>query len=177
MDYKYIEQLLDRYWECHTTVEEEQILRTFFSQKGVPAHLARFAPLFALQVEAGKDVLPEDFDRRVEALVEAREGRPAGRVRVEARAITFGSRLMPLFKAAAVIALFLAVGGAMERSMMHNSDVPHATQPAAAGTYVRSGQVAAIVGSATQRSEAAITAQADSLHAPRLTPEQATATE
>ena len=38
MDYKYIEQLLERYWNCDTTLEEEQILRTFFSQKEVPAN-------------------------------------------------------------------------------------------------------------------------------------------
>ena len=32
MDYKYIEQLLERYWACETTLEEEQILRAFFLQ-------------------------------------------------------------------------------------------------------------------------------------------------
>ena len=31
MDYKYINQLLDRYWKCETSLEEEEILRTFFS--------------------------------------------------------------------------------------------------------------------------------------------------
>ena len=30
MDYKYIEQLLERYWNCETSLEEEQILRAFF---------------------------------------------------------------------------------------------------------------------------------------------------
>ena len=30
MDYKYIEQLLERYWEGETTLQEEAILRTFF---------------------------------------------------------------------------------------------------------------------------------------------------
>ena len=38
MDYKYIEQLLERYWNCETSVEEEQILRIFFQQKELPAH-------------------------------------------------------------------------------------------------------------------------------------------
>ena len=33
MDYKYIEQLLERYWNCETSAEEEQILRIFFQQK------------------------------------------------------------------------------------------------------------------------------------------------
>lgn len=49
MDYKYIEQLLERYWNCETSLEEEQILRSFFRQKEVPAHLLRYKQLFAYQ--------------------------------------------------------------------------------------------------------------------------------
>jgi len=37
MDYKYIEQLLERYWRCETSLQEEEILRLFFSQEEVPA--------------------------------------------------------------------------------------------------------------------------------------------
>ena len=48
MDYKYIEQLLERYWNCETSLEEEQILRSFFRQKEVPAHLLRYKQLFVL---------------------------------------------------------------------------------------------------------------------------------
>ena len=29
MDYKYIEQLLERYWQGETTLQEENILRSF----------------------------------------------------------------------------------------------------------------------------------------------------
>ena len=36
MDYKYINQLLERYWAAETTLEEEKILRTFFSQTDIP---------------------------------------------------------------------------------------------------------------------------------------------
>ena len=32
MDYKYIEQLLERYWQGETSLQEEAILRSFFSQ-------------------------------------------------------------------------------------------------------------------------------------------------
>lgn len=46
MDYKYIEQLLERYWECETSEAEESILRTFFSQKDIPAELKRYEALF-----------------------------------------------------------------------------------------------------------------------------------
>ena len=49
MDYKYIEQLLERYWNCETSLEEEQILRSFFHQKEIPAHLLRYKAMFAYQ--------------------------------------------------------------------------------------------------------------------------------
>ena len=42
MDYKYIKQLLEHYWVCETSLEEEEILRTFFSQKELPAELEKY---------------------------------------------------------------------------------------------------------------------------------------
>ena len=37
MDYKYISQLLERYWNAETTLQEEEILKAFFQQDNVPA--------------------------------------------------------------------------------------------------------------------------------------------
>ena len=51
MDYKYINQLLNKYWEGATTLEEENILRSFFSQKDVPGSLIQFRPLFVYEQE------------------------------------------------------------------------------------------------------------------------------
>ena len=51
MDYKYIEQLLERYWECQTTLEEEAILRAFFAQDNVPVQLLPYRQLFMAQSE------------------------------------------------------------------------------------------------------------------------------
>ena len=36
MNYKYIDQLLERYWNCETSIQEEQILRAFFQQEEIP---------------------------------------------------------------------------------------------------------------------------------------------
>ena len=47
MDYKYIEQLLERYWDCNTTTQEEQILHAFFSQEDIPESLAQYREVFA----------------------------------------------------------------------------------------------------------------------------------
>jgi hypothetical protein len=54
MDYKYIEQLLERYWECETTLQEEAILRAFFSQPEmpeVPEDIRKYRALFVCETQ------------------------------------------------------------------------------------------------------------------------------
>lgn len=109
MDYKYIEQLMERYWNCETSLEEEQILRSFFRQKEIPAHLLRYKALFAYQ-EAEKEIgLGDDFDAKVLAQVE----RPI----VKVQRLTVRARFMPLFKAAAMVAVLFVMGTVVQRSM------------------------------------------------------------
>ncbi len=109
MDYKYIEQLLERYWNCETSLQEEEILRTFFSQKDVPVCLLKYKDLFCYeQSETKTDVLDDDFDARMMALVEE-EPKP-----VKVRKMKFTQSLMPLFKAAAIVAIFLTLGNAAQ---------------------------------------------------------------
>ena len=69
MDYKYIEQLLERYWACETTLQEEQILRTFFQQEDVPAHLMAYKAVFDVQQEQAEPTLGEDFDAKMMELL------------------------------------------------------------------------------------------------------------
>ena len=103
MDYKYIEQLLERYWRCETTLQEEEILRSFFSQEDVPVALLAYRDLFVAQ----REVLDESFDERMLAMVD--EQKP-----VKPIVITMRQRLMPLFKAAAVVAIILTLGNAAQ---------------------------------------------------------------
>ena len=63
MDYKYIEQLLERYWAAETSFEEESILRTFFSQMNIPAEMEHLRPLFT--DNAVGQTLGDDFDARI----------------------------------------------------------------------------------------------------------------
>ena len=108
MDYKYIEQLLERYWRCETTLQEEEILRSFFSQEDVPVVLLAYRDLFVAQREETKqEVLDESFDERMLAMVD--EQKP-----VKPIVITMRQRLMPLFKAAAVVAIILTLGNAAQ---------------------------------------------------------------
>lgn len=106
MDYKYIEQLLERYWNCETSIEEEQILRTFFRQKEIPAHLLRYQPLFAYQEKEHEVGLGNDFDERVLAKI--------GATTVKATRLTLKARLMPLFKAAAMLVMLFTIAGTMK---------------------------------------------------------------
>ena len=109
MDYKYIEQLLEKYWDCQTSIEEEQILKYFFRQKVIPAHLLQYKAVFAC-LEKEQDLkLGDDFDERILAEIE----RPV----VKARRLTLRSRFMPLFKAAAVMILLFTIGGVVKQSM------------------------------------------------------------
>lgn len=122
MDYKYIEQLLERYWNCDTTLEEEAILRAFFSQGDIPAGLAKYKPLFACEAASvAEDTLGEDFDERVMAAIDEP-------VVVKAKSVPFRQRLAPLFKAAAVVAIILTLGNASQMAFNdRESAAPDAT--------------------------------------------------
>lgn len=110
MDYKYIEQLVERYWQAETSIEEEEILRAFFNQKDVPAHLAKYRTIFTYQQrEKSDDCLGEDFDARILSMIG--DEKP-----VKAKLIPFTKRLMPLFKAAAVVAIIVTLGNAAQHS-------------------------------------------------------------
>lgn len=100
MDYKYIEQLLGRYWTCETTLEEEAILHAFFAQQHLPAHLAKYRDFFVALSETAQPTLGENFDERMCKMVE--ESQP---VKVRARRISLSRRLMPLYRAVAVVAV------------------------------------------------------------------------
>ena len=109
MDYKYIEQLLERYFEAQTTLHEEQILRAFFAQEyeEIPSQLRSYKCLFdALQPECG---LPEDFGEHMLQLTE-------DSVMVKARVISMADRLRPLLKAVAIVAVVLTLSNALNQS-------------------------------------------------------------
>ena len=71
MDYKYINQLLDRYWKAETSLEEEEILRAFFSQDELPAELKPYQALFSYEMGEAKQEAPgDDFDQKMMALID-----------------------------------------------------------------------------------------------------------
>ena len=112
MDYKYIEQLLERYWQGETPLQEEAILRNFFSQPDIPESLRKFQALFTLEKE---ETLGDDFDERILGMIEEEP---------KAKIVTLTSRLMPLFKAAAIVAIILTLGNAAQAPWNYGWDDP-----------------------------------------------------
>lgn len=112
MDYKYIEQLIEHYWLCETSLEEEAILRTFFSQENVPAHLLAYRKLFGSTKVLHEAKLSRDFETKILAKIEAEDVEK----HVTARKITWVHRLMPLYKAVACVAILLTLGNAAQTS-------------------------------------------------------------
>lgn len=117
MDYKYIQQLVDSYFACRTTAEEEKILREFFSQQDVPAGLLRYKALFDFQTQARQVRLGSDFDRRVMARV-------ADSATVRARRVSVVRRLRPLYRAAASVAIVMLLGTAAQHSFRPRQQAP-----------------------------------------------------
>lgn len=112
MDYKNIEQLLKRYWQCETSVEEEGQLREFFSSEEVPTHLLPYKSLFVYQKQQHEIKLSDDFDTRILEKIEP--------VVFKAKHITFISRFNPLFRAAVVVALFLMLGNVAQKTIFQD---------------------------------------------------------
>lgn len=119
MDYKYIEQLMERYFQCETTLQEEQILRAFFAQneQELPQQLRRYQPLFAAIQPT--DELGDGFDQRLLALTTETEEQP---VIVKARIVSLNQRLRPLFRAAAIVAIVLTLGNAMNITLQQGNE-------------------------------------------------------
>jgi isocitrate dehydrogenase len=115
MDYKYIEQLMERYWNAETTLEEERVLRAFFSQQDIPADMEPWRGLFA--DDACGQTLGDDFDDRIMQMIGEEQGAKQAALDTPAtttRRVSITERLMPLFRAAAVVAIIISVGGALQ---------------------------------------------------------------
>ena len=118
MDYKEIEQLLERYWQGDTSLNEEQTLRQFFLSNQVPAHLERYRALFAYQQMAQTEGTSEDFEAKLMARIETEA--PV----VQIRSVSWMTRLKPLWNAAAAVALLLMMGNAIEHSFHREMALP-----------------------------------------------------
>jgi hypothetical protein len=65
MDSKEVGQLLEKYWNCETSLEEEQVLRSYFNGPDVPDQLKDAAQLFRFFENERQRALTSDFDHDV----------------------------------------------------------------------------------------------------------------
>ena len=133
MDYKYIEQLLERYWECQTTLEEEAILRTFFRQEDVPASLLPYRQLFIEEDKMASEHLSKDFQDKMLRLVGEEDSLLGGRLEggyCKARRLTVVRRLRPFYRAAGLVAILLTIGNAAYQSFTDEEDTASTQQMA-----------------------------------------------
>lgn len=66
MDSKKIEELLNKYWNCETSLEEEQQLRTYFKGNEIPSQLRDAAPLFRyFETSKKKSLDDHSFDQTI----------------------------------------------------------------------------------------------------------------
>ena len=116
MDYRYIEQLLERYWECQTTLEEEAILHTFFAQSDIPASLLPYRDLFLAEEQMAGERLGTDFDERVMAAIQPEEPKEEKTTKIVALQPRRGADVLrPLWRAAAIVAVVLTIGMAAQQ--------------------------------------------------------------
>lgn len=81
MDSEKLNGLLAKYWNGETSLEEEEQLRTFFSQADAPEHLADAASLFRyFENQKNKSLTDAGFDDKVLRKIR-RSGAGAGKVR------------------------------------------------------------------------------------------------
>ena len=64
-----IENLVSKYWNCETSVEEEIFLRNFFTQGNVPDELEKYSTLFRCQKEEHSISLSDDFDKKILSII------------------------------------------------------------------------------------------------------------
>ena len=119
MDYKYIEQLLERYWECKTTPEEEKLLQDFYLQPHVPNNLEKYRCLFDYEREEKDICLDSDFDERILHEV--------GETIVEAKHNNLFFRLYPIYRAVAIVAILFTFGMAAQHSFSTEKDSSETT--------------------------------------------------
>ena len=74
MDFKNIEQLLEKYWSCETSLEEEQQLRHFFRGESVPDSMKETAELFKFFDAEKNKSLSENFEHAVTKQLRQRHG-------------------------------------------------------------------------------------------------------
>ncbi|MBO5251432.1 MAG: hypothetical protein J6B31_05485 [Bacteroidaceae bacterium] len=104
-DDKYIEELLERYYDGLTTEAEEQTLKEFFTCEEIPAHLQAEKAMF-LQLAA--EATPKGMEQRLSSLVDEWEKEEQRTIGIRKRSRTI--RLQWIAGIAASLLLLFGIG-------------------------------------------------------------------
>lgn len=74
MDLHDVKQLLEKYWQCETTLEEEKRLREFFAEGNIPESLKAASDLFSFFEAEQKKTLATNFEGAVTKKLRTRQG-------------------------------------------------------------------------------------------------------
>jgi hypothetical protein len=117
MNTREIEALLEKYYEGETTLGEEQALKVFFSDPGVPDHLAVHRSFFTgLKNEAERMRDEQGFDARMDSLLaERRDEQPVIPLQTKRVRMFFYSGL------AAAILLMIGLFTTLRQDILHKN--------------------------------------------------------
>jgi hypothetical protein len=65
MDYNQLEALIKKYWDCETSLEEEERLREWFRTHEVPERFKETAKLFSYFDEQKQKATDKQFDKKL----------------------------------------------------------------------------------------------------------------
>ena len=75
MDYNQLETLIKKYWDCQTSLEEEERLREWFRTHEVPERFKDTAKLFSYFDEQKQKATGDRFDKEIVARVTSPKGK------------------------------------------------------------------------------------------------------
>ena len=116
MDSKHIEHLLEKYWACETSLEEEVELKDFFNKEDIPEHLLTHAPLFKyLKEESEYPSLGEAFDEEMLKALDKNEGKQ----------VVMKAWYEPYLKVAAVLTFLVIASFALTKFLNQQEEPMH----------------------------------------------------
>lgn len=74
MEYRTAKELLEKYWNCETSLEEEEMLRRYFQQEDIPPELSRYRDLFGYFSGERAKELNGEFDARILGMLATKKG-------------------------------------------------------------------------------------------------------
>lgn len=100
MDKARIDDLLKKYWDCQTSVQEEKELQIFFSEREVPEEYRQYIPFFSFVRDEQEVKLSEGFEERLQAALSPQMKERYVTIRI----------FRPLLRIAVSVLLVIAVG-------------------------------------------------------------------